>query len=53
MSVEFVNDEFLSSILHLLPIISLIFTSVDQDPYSEYGCESKNEYEANLDLDPE
>ena len=31
------NGEFLSSILHLLPLICHIFTGVDPDPYSEYG----------------
>ena len=34
------NGEFLSSILHLLPLICHIFTGVDPDPYSEYGSTS-------------
>ena len=36
-SVKSMNGEFLSSILHLLPLICHIFTGVDPDPYSEYG----------------
>ena len=37
-SVESLNEEFLSSILHLLPLIYVVFTCVD--PYSEYGSGS-------------
>ena len=41
MSVESLNREFLSSILHIIPQIYPIFTCVDPDPYSEYESRSK------------
>ena len=59
MLAESLHDEFMSSssILHLLPVIFLIFTCVDPDPYSEFGSGSakvlNSEYESNLDPNPQ
>ena len=52
------NSEFLSSTLHLLPLIYPIFTCVDPDPYLEYESGSRSakllnsEYRSNFDPDP-
>ena len=39
-SVESLNGELMSSIIHVLPLIFSIFTCLDPDPYSEYGSRS-------------
>ena len=39
-SDESLNGEFISEILHLLPLFHLIFTCLDPDPYWEYGSGS-------------
>ena len=36
-AVESLNGEFMSSILHLVPLIYPLFTGLGPDPYSEYG----------------
>ena len=35
--VPTLNGEFLSSILHFMPLIYPVFACVDPDQYSEYG----------------